>query len=191
MERERPKEARHLSNRCSKCLYCPACFNKAIINRTMMNDEKIYYYMCQGCRWNSISIGITSKNMVDIYTSHLLSSKQKGVERNRVFEALLTQFRNTQELIKDREKKEIRQKNKTNLVEEFKGSGTKERIKYTHDMFNTDQEIKMKDRHAEMNILGDGVTQKIIMGTLEIKEISHESAKKEFKDYLGNCVTKL
>ena len=167
-------------------------------DKSMISDEKTYFYMCQSCKWNSISIGITAKNMLDIYARQTFSSQQKGKDKgslsaenwgsicsHQVFEACLDRLKTNQEEIMKREKKEVRQKKKTNLVEEFKGSGVKERTKYTHEMFKQDQEIREKEKHANSFILGSSVTQDILSGRQELKYVTAEIIKKGFKDFTG------
>jgi predicted GIY-YIG superfamily endonuclease len=177
-----------LDLRCARCLYCPVCFNKAIINKALKDGEKVYFYMCQCCKWNSISIGITEKNMMDIYAKQTFASQQKGRDKFKVFEALLSQLCLTQEEIMKREKKEVRQK-KTNLLEEYKGKSAREKKKYTHEDFARDEERRLKIRDDQMLNIGNSTTEEIISGRLELKDLDKEELKKGFKDYLGKLST--
>jgi hypothetical protein len=122
---------------------------------------------------------------VDLYSKLTLGFQNKANDKFKIYEAILENLRVNQEEIIKREKKEVRQKKKTNLVEEHKGSSSKEKHKYTHEMFNIDQEKRHKLRQQQMHYLGSSITQEIIDGKLELKGISKEDLKTGFNDYLG------
>lgn len=174
-----------MENKCPRCLYCPSCYSKVVPSKSLINDEKTYYYLCQSCKWNSVNVGICEKSAVDLYSKLTLGFQNKANDKFKVYEALLENLRLNQEEIIKREKKEVRQKKKTNLVEEHKGSSAKEKQKYTHEMFNTDQERREKLRQHQMHYLGNSITQEIIDGKLEIKGISKEGIKAGFNDFIG------
>lgn len=81
---------------------------------------------------------------MDIYTVQTHANKAKEKDKRIIFKALLDQLAFNQEEIMKREKKEVRQRNKTNLVEEHKGSSSKQRQKYTHEMFATDEQRRKR-----------------------------------------------
>lgn len=125
---------------------------------------------------------------MDLYSKLTLGFQNKANDKFKVYEALLENLRQNQEEIIKREKKEVRQKKKTNLVEEHKGSSAKEKHKYTHEMFNIDQERREKQRQHQMHYLGNGITQEIIDGKLELKGISKEGIKAGFNDFIGTYI---
>jgi len=56
----------------------------------------------------------------------------------------------------------LRQKKKSNLVEENKGSSAKERIKYTLEMFEEDEKKREEIRMLLLTKLGNTVTEEIL-----------------------------
>lgn len=69
-----------------------------------------------------------------------------------------------------REKKEIRKNKKTLIADEIKLPHQKEKVKYTRDMYAADEEKRANNR-SKKHIIGNSMTQDIIDGKTEIKDL--------------------
>ncbi|CAI2367063.1 unnamed protein product [Moneuplotes crassus] len=169
-ERHSIRDSQSLDNKCSRCLYCPFCFNKVVLSKSTINDKKTYYFLCTSCKWNSVRIGIAEETPLDIMTKCSVSNDSRGDNlKNKVFLTLLNNLKANQDEIMNREKKEVRQKKKTNLVEENKGSSNLERVKYTHDMYAEDEKKRKEIRFHQMTMLEKPIPFQLLDGKIEPK----------------------
>ena len=99
-----------------------------------------------------------------------MSSQTKITSKTKVFELLLSRLKYNQEEIMKREKKEIRKNKKTLIADEIKLPHQKEKVKYTRDMYANDEEKRTKNREKQ-HIIGNSITQDIIDGKTEIKDL--------------------
>lgn len=120
LEHQSLKEARIVDCICPRCFMCPVCFSKTIINKYVKDNEKIHYLTCMACKWDSLSIGITAINIMDIF-----QTQKKTNDKNIVYDYLLEVFNNNQKAIMKREKRELRQKKQKNLAEDRDFDSTK------------------------------------------------------------------
>ena len=190
LDKQSLKDARTLDNVCPRCLMCPVCFNRTIINKHTKDDEKIHYHTCLSCKWDSLSIGITAKDMINIFANFSFSSQLKNKDKNKVYDCLFEKLKQTQEMIVKREKREMRQKKQKNLAEDREFSSTKagldKNTKYTKEMYKKDQKVRQKFYETIQNDLGSSITQQIIDGKIELKELAEDAFQDGFKDYLDN-----
>ena len=187
LEKQSLKDARTVENVCPKCLMCPLCFNKVGVNKYIKDGQKIYYHNCLGCEWDSIGIGVTAPQVMDIFAKFTFTSQLKNKDKNKVFGCTLSHLKQTQEMIMKREKREIRQKKQKNLAENRDASKMKE--KYTKDMLVADEEVRHQFYKTFGQDIGTSITQQIIDGNIVPKDFDKDALQDGFKDYCDNIST--
>ena len=108
-------EAAQHQNQCSRYLECPLCVSIIQI-AISAGREKFYYYVCNFCKWDTVSVNLKAKSVHELLLKYTLyKGKYKISPQQDMFNRILDVLRfNLNEQL-EQEKQEMRIRNKKQI----------------------------------------------------------------------------